>query len=315
MNLSSKQITSIKNQVVDSSNIAAQLIAQGRHPNVLITGVSTGMGYESARMMLANGVRVFGSVRKRADAERLRDEFGSGFTPLLFDVSDHPAIENACQQVVSQLQGEGLAAVVNNAGVSVVGPLMHLDIDDIRHQFEVNTFGALKVVQTFLPLLGAQRPNRFPPGKIINISSVSGFLTGIFSGAYAMSKHALESMSDALRRELSIYGIDVLVIQPGAVATAIHSKNGSDTLDPKLLATDFGPMLKAADQILAASAKNALPASVIGEKIIDLIVNNQSEVRHLVAPRPEMMTRFRDELSDRELDEVLTKPFRTFYNQ
>ena len=290
-------------------DIAASLRADGRHPNVLITGVSSGMGYESVRMLLEAGFKVFGSVRRDEDAERLRNELGERFIPLLFDVADHPAIERAFELVNKELDGEGLAALVNNAGITVAGPLMHLSIDDVRQQFEVNTFGALKVIQTFLPLLGAQLPQQYPPGKIINISSVSGFFTGAFSGAYAMSKYALESMSGGLRRELSIYDIDVLVIQPGAVDTAIQDKGGSDKMDPALLDTDYGSLLQLMDKRLAKSKKNALPASAIGEKVIDLIANDQSEVRHLVAPRPEMVLGFKN-MDDRELDAVLTKGFK-----
>jgi len=108
-----------------------------------------------------------------------------------------------------------------------------MEIKDLHHQFDVNVYGVLRVVQAFLPFLGAQIPAKYPPGKIINISSVSGFVTAPFLGAYAMSKYALESMSDALRRELSIYDIDVVIMEPGAVSTDIWDK--AKYLDPKYL--------------------------------------------------------------------------------
>jgi NAD(P)-dependent dehydrogenase (short-subunit alcohol dehydrogenase family) len=113
---------------------------------------------------------------------------------------------------------------VNNAGIAVAGPLMHVTPEELRRQFEVNVFGTLAVTQAFLPLLGARRDAPHPPGRIVNISSVSGHIAYPFMGPYAASKHALEAISDALRRELLLYGVDVIVVAPGSVSTPIWDK-------------------------------------------------------------------------------------------
>ena len=128
-----------------------------QRPHVLITGVSTGIGFDATRYLIARGYHVFGSVRKQADAERLKNEFPNHFTPLLFDVTDTAAITRAVEQVRQQIGNRGLAALVNNSGISGAAPLMHVPLDEVRPMFEVNVFGLLQVTQAFLPLLGATR--------------------------------------------------------------------------------------------------------------------------------------------------------------
>jgi NAD(P)-dependent dehydrogenase (short-subunit alcohol dehydrogenase family) len=116
--------------------------------------------------------------------------------------------------VETEIGREGLACLINNAGLSTSGPLMLQPIADIRRQFEVNVIGLFAVAQAFLPLLGATRNAGHPPGRIINISSVGGKVAVPFIGAYVGSKHALEGMSHSLRQELQLYGIDVIVVGP-----------------------------------------------------------------------------------------------------
>src|SRR5690606_7879549 len=187
--------------------------------HILITGISSGIGYAAARDLISHGYHVFGSVRREEDAQRLRDELGPGVTPLLFDVTDHSAIESAVAQMTEALNGQNLTALVNNAGITTPGPLLHMSLHEFRQQFEVNLFGLLDVTQQVAPLLGARPDAPQLPGRIINIGSVSGKVAYPCMGAYAASKHALEALSDALRRELMLYGVDVILIEPGTVNT------------------------------------------------------------------------------------------------
>ena len=106
--------------------------------SVVVTGVSTGIGWGIAKVLLANGFRVYGSVRKRADADRLKAEFGDNFVPLLFDISDEAAVRAAAREVRTALKGETLAGLVNNAGIAVSGPLLEIPLDDFRRQIEIN---------------------------------------------------------------------------------------------------------------------------------------------------------------------------------
>jgi len=276
--------------------------------SILITGVSTGIGYAAVKYFLEEGYLVFGSVRKAADADRLQVDFDEGFTPLLFDVTDASAIKSSVDIVREKLNGHNLTCVVNNAGIGVMGPLQHLSVDEVKFQMAVNVYGPLRVIQAFLPLLGAELPQKAPPGKIINISSVSGFFAAPFVGAYAMSKYALEAMTDALRRELTIYGIDVLSIQPGATATAMADK-GAKAPDPRFLATDYRPILEDWDKRMAGSRKHALPPVEIAKVIHQCILSDIPPTRQIVAKKKEMLEGFK-KISDRELDALLTKGFK-----
>jgi NAD(P)-dependent dehydrogenase (short-subunit alcohol dehydrogenase family) len=133
--------------------------------SVVVTGASTGIGWGCAKVLVQRGFHVFGSVRKEADAERLKTEFGERFTPLLFDVTDGGAVNRGADQVAAALGSATLAGLVNNAGIAVAGPLLYLDVDELRHQLEVNVTGQLTVTQAFAPLLGAAAWRRsFAPG-------------------------------------------------------------------------------------------------------------------------------------------------------
>jgi len=192
--------------------------------SVVITGASTGIGYASAKALIATGFRVFGSVRSKADAERVSKELGANFTPLIFDITDEQAVKNAAAQVRDALRGETLAGLVNNAGISVPGPILEVPIADFRRQFEINVTGQVIVLQAFAPMLGADPSFKGPPGRIVMISSVAGKRSLPFAGPYSASKHAVEGLSESLRRELMVFGIDVIVIGPGPIKTEIWAK-------------------------------------------------------------------------------------------
>jgi NAD(P)-dependent dehydrogenase (short-subunit alcohol dehydrogenase family) len=125
--------------------------------SVVITGTSTGIGWGTAKVLIANGFRVFGRVRKTSDAERLAAEFGDCFVPLIFDVTDETAVNAAAADVRAALAGETLAGLVNNAGVAVAGPLLELPIEEFRHQIEINLVGVVITTKAFAPLVGTDR--------------------------------------------------------------------------------------------------------------------------------------------------------------
>src|ERR1019366_6713491 len=135
--------------------------------SVVITGASTGIGWATAKLLLDRGFRVFGSVRKPADADRLKAEFGANFIPLRFDVTDEAAVLAAARDVRAVLAGETLAGLVNNAGIAVAGPVLELSADEFRRQMEVNFIGPIIATQAFGPLLGSDPSLKGPRGKIV----------------------------------------------------------------------------------------------------------------------------------------------------
>ena len=246
---------------------------------VVITGVSSGIGYATTKELVNRGFHVFGSVRNKEDADRLKSDMGDNFTPLIFDVTDHKGIEKAARMVEKQINTENLIGLVNNAGIAVSGPLMHIPINDVRYQMEVNFLGTLKVIQAFLPALGADYDRTGKSGRIINISSVSGRSAYPFVGPYAASKHALEAISDSLRRELLLYGIDVIVIEPGYVKTPIWDKMSDISIYKE---TDYFKILEHVTSMIMRTRHKALPDSVIARLIGKVLTIKKPKLRYLV---------------------------------
>lgn len=249
--------------------------------SVVVTGVSTGIGWGITKVLIQRGFRVFGSVRKPQDAERLSKEFGEQFSPLLFDVTDEAAVQAAAQHVREQLNGETLFGLVNNAGIAAPGPLIYLPTDEFRYQLEVNLVSVLIVTKAFAPLLGVDDSLRGQPGRIINISSVSGKSAYPFVGAYATSKHGLEGFSETLRRELVMYGIDVIVVGPGPIATPIWDK--AEQADVSAFAnTDYAEPAKRAQAMMVRSGKEGLPPENVGEVVWRALTVRKPRVRYAV---------------------------------
>jgi short-subunit dehydrogenase len=248
----------------------------------VITGASTGIGYAAAEAFIKKGCRVFGSVRKQADADRLKAALGDAFTPLIFDVTDTDGIILGRKIVEQELKGSGLGCLVNNAGIVVAGPLQHIPIKELRKQFEVNVIGLIEVTQQFLPLLGAKENHPVKPGKIINISSVAGKMAVPFLGPYAGSKHAVEGVSHSLRRELQVYGIDVVIVGPGAVKTPIWDK--AKEL-PSYEGTVYSEALDKVQRFAAKSGENGYPPEYLGEKIVEIFFDPKPKVRYAYVPQ------------------------------
>lgn len=252
-------------------------------PSVVVTGVSTGIGHATAHLLAQRGFRVFGSVRKTADAEKLKSELGEAFEPLVFDVTDEPAVHAAAAQVRERLAGRTLAGLVNNAGIAVAGPLTHLPIAEYRKQIEINLVAPMIVTQAFLPLLGTDKRLQGPRGRIVNISSAGGKLGAPFLGPYVASKFGLEGLSESLRRELQFYGIDVIVIGPGHVATPIWDKAEEMDITP-YAQLDIAPAMQKFQSFFVAEGKKGFPPSRIAGVIHKALTAAKPKVRYAVVP-------------------------------
>jgi len=253
--------------------------------SVVITGASTGIGWACAKLLLDKGFRVFGSVRKEADADRLQTEFGANFKPLMFDVTDEAAVLAAAREVRAALDGETLAGLVNNAGIAVAGPVLELAADQFRRQMEVNVIGPIIATQAFGPLLGAGAALKGPHGRIVMISSVAGRNGNPLSGAYSASKHAIDGLSESLRREMMLFGIDVIIVAPGAVKTPIWGK--AEEVDiSSYKNSPFYPALKKVREVMLQFGKNGLPAETIAETVFEALTTAKPKVRYQITPDP-----------------------------
>jgi NAD(P)-dependent dehydrogenase (short-subunit alcohol dehydrogenase family) len=252
--------------------------------HVVITGASTGIGFAIAKKLIDQGYQVFGSVRTGTDADRLREQFGNHFVPLQFDVTDENAVTTAAADVGKQLGNGTLAGLINNAGISVVGPLAYLRTDQFRHQLEVNLVGPMIVTRAFLPLLGTDRNRQDPPGRIINISSVGGKIAGPFLGAYAASKFGLEAISESLRRELMLFGIDVIIVGPGAVKTPIWKKSEKGVAE-QFQSTPYRESLLKFEKFAANEERSGFEPEIIGEVVWQALTVARPKTRYATVPQ------------------------------
>ncbi|PCJ70213.1 MAG: oxidoreductase [Rhodobiaceae bacterium] len=274
--------------------------------SVVVTGVSTGIGWGVTKVLIGKGMHVFGSVRKPEDGERLKAEFGDAFTPLLFDVTDEAAVAAAATQVREKLNGETLFGLVNNAGIGVPGPLLHLPIDELRNVMEVNLVGQLIVTQSFAPLLGADLDLKGTPGRIVMISSVAGKMGTPFLGAYAASKHALEGLSESLRRELMLFGIDVVIVAPGAVATEIWNKAQNIDLTPYANSA-YASKLDQVKNYMVENGNKGLSREKLGRAVLKALTTANPKTRYAVVPNRFMNWTLPRLLGSRTVDKMVAK--------
>ncbi len=269
---------------------------------VVVTGASKGIGRATALHLAGKGYHVFAGVRNPADGEALRRESPSHLTPLLLDITDEGQIAQAREQISNVT--EQLSGLVNNAGIAVPAPLEFLPIDELRHQLEVNVVGQLAVTQAFLPLLRNAR------GRIINITSVGGRIAGSTIGAYHASKFALEAMTDTLRQELHPWGIEVIAVEPGTIATPIWetSTSAGDKLLSRMgreVMHYYGRMLERARAGSARSSQSGLPPLRVAEVIERALSARRPKTRYLVGMDAQIGARILARLPDRPRDRIM----------
>jgi len=237
-----------------------------RRGAVVVTGASTGIGEACALYLTRVGFPVFAGVRNLADGEALKRKAAGRLTTVLLDVTDASSIRSAAETVTASADDGRLAGLVNNAGIVVVGPLEFIPLADLREQLEVNVVGQIAVTQAFLPLL------RRGHGRIVNISSSSGRVPTPLLGPYAASKFALAALNEALRMELRPWGLHVVIVEPGSMATRIWDKSRSAADErAKRMSKDarqlYSPMFdlirKAADRTERAGRDPLLVAHVV----------------------------------------------------
>ena len=176
---------------------------------VLVTGASSGIGYETAILLAKKGHKVYGAARRVERMEPLR---AFGVTPVILDVTSEDSMQ-ACVSGILAAEGR-LDVLVNNAGYGYFGAIENVPLEEARRQLEVNVFGLARLTQLVLP---SMREQGF--GRIVNVGSVVGRMVLPFGGWYHVSKYSVEALSDALRIELKPFGIDVVLIEPGGVDT------------------------------------------------------------------------------------------------
>jgi NAD(P)-dependent dehydrogenase (short-subunit alcohol dehydrogenase family) len=272
----------------------------------LVTGASTGIGAATALRLDAAGWTVFAGVRRDADAEALRGRATRRLQPVILDVTDAAAIASTREMVAAAVGAAGLHGLVNNAGIAVAAPLEYVPLDDLRRQLEVNVVGLVAVTQAFLPLLRRAR------GRVVNIGSTSGFLTPAFMGPYCASKYAVEAISDALRRELRPWGLEVALVQPGDIATPIWEKSSTAGRELEARLSDearerYGAAIQSMKAYAAETGRKASPAEEVAAVVEDALTARRPRTRYLVGRGATIQSTLARWVPDRTLDGMLEK--------
>jgi NAD(P)-dependent dehydrogenase (short-subunit alcohol dehydrogenase family) len=273
---------------------------------VVVTGASTGIGRATALYLDREGYSVFAGVRKQKDAESLEEVGSDRLTPITIDVTEERSIKAAEQTVHGAVGEEGLAGLVNNAGVGFGGPVEYIPLDDYRQSFEVNFFGQIAVTQAFLPHLRRAR------GTIVNIASIGGRIASPFMSPYNGSKFALEALSQSLRHELKPWGIDVVAVEPGSIATPIWDKAGERAAEtqssmPAEAKRLYGAQIRRFGELLEKTSKGGIPPEKVAQVIHQAISSERPKPRYLVGIDAKIAARMHGVLSDRGFDRMLAR--------
>jgi hypothetical protein len=201
------------------------------------------------------------------------------------DTTDADAVGEAARKVGSMTGDRNLVGLVNNAGVVVSGPLLYLRPSEYRRQLDVNMIAPLVVIQAFASLLGTDKKRQGPAGRIVNISSSGAKVAIPLLGAYSASKFGLEGMSDALRRELMLFGIDVVIIEPGTVNTAMYDKGEKEDLSEFKPTAYWEAVQKFQKFIVTEARTNGLSPERLGEAVHVALSTAKPKVRYAVIPQ------------------------------
>jgi NAD(P)-dependent dehydrogenase (short-subunit alcohol dehydrogenase family) len=274
--------------------------------SVVITGASTGIGAASAVALDRAGWRVFAGVRRVEDGATLRQQASERLTPLELDVADADSIAAAAWVVSASLGDAGLHGLVNNAGISVAAPIEFVPVAELRRQLEVNVTGQVAVTQAFLPLLRRAR------GRIVNMGSMSGVLAPPFLGPYAASKFAMEALTDCLRVELRPWGIEVVIIEPGGIATPIWEKSlaAADRLledVPQQVFEYYGPVIKGMRVLAQRTGQRGLPVKLVADAVNHALTARRPRTRYRIAKSGWLTQHVSARLPDRTRDGLIAK--------
>ena len=272
--------------------------------SVVVTGASTGIGAACTFHLVEKGFRVYSTIRKESDAERLAAIGNPRLQPLFLDVTSADSIAAAVKSVEAEVADAGLAGLVNNAGISIDVPLECVDLTALRHQIEVNSIAPVAVTQAFLPLLRRAR------GRVVNVSSINGRIASPFSGPYCMSKFALEAFTDCLRQEVAPWGMHVSAIEPGAIDTAIWEKDREG--DWSIVASEgdlalYGDAFRAFRGFSTKTAAAAVSCDVVSRAIFHALDATSPRTRYLVGMDARLYGWLASICSDRLLDFVTRK--------
>jgi len=270
--------------------------------HVLITGANSGIGKACTEYLACNGFNIYAGARKKVDIENLNRI--DNVRGLKIDVTNDQSIQDAFETIKNQKTG--LYGIINNAGIVIAGPLMEINTDEMINQFNVNLIGVHRVTKSFFPLLLQSK------GRIIMMSSNSGFFSAPFFGPYCSSKFALEGYSDALRRELLLYDVKVILIQPGRVKTNIWNK-GEAVLNSFKGSLFEKEAYEIGKYTIEKGKNDSLDPKYVAKVVYTALIKKSPKIRYMIVP-----DKFRNKmlkiLPGKRLDSIFKKELERIKN-
>ena len=263
---------------------------------VFVTGAASGIGKATTIFLAEKGFGVYAGDISMGELNELRRE--NEIEPIRVDITDQQDVDQAFNLI--EKKRTGLFALVNNAGIFSPGPLMELDIERFVEQYNVNVFGTHRVTKAFFPLLLSSK------GRIVNISSVAGYVATPFSGLYASSKHAVEGWSDSLRRELLALDVKVIVIEPALINTPIWDKDFDGRIEKYRDTIFYEANRKKLDREADEARRKGVHPEVAADAIFRALTAQHPKPRYLVTNHP-VLHRLVKFLPDALLDRLMTK--------
>jgi NAD(P)-dependent dehydrogenase (short-subunit alcohol dehydrogenase family) len=261
---------------------------------ILVTGAASGIGRATAEYLANNGFGVYATDIEREHVEELNQL--DNIIALKMDITKDEDVDNAFKGVSER--GNGLFALVNNAGIYQPGPLMDFPMERFMQVFRVNVFGTQRVSMTFFPLIHESK------GRIVNMSSVAGFIGLPFSGAYAATKHAIEGWSDSLRRELAFLDVRVIIIEPGMTNTPLWSKDFEGRVELFRGSVFYEANRAKLESQTREGIEKGLDPVEIAKVVYGALTEENPRARYLVDANPDMLQAVRS-LPDEQIDEIL----------
>jgi NAD(P)-dependent dehydrogenase (short-subunit alcohol dehydrogenase family) len=272
-------------------------------PAVLVTGASSGIGLATARLLANRGYRVYAGIRCDRGRCAVEECQAPNLKPVFLDVTQPEHVQRLIPEL-RELCPNGLYGLVNNAGIGPPAAVELTDIDELRRIFEVNTLAPLRMIQTCLPLL------REGGGRVVNISSMNGYISLPMVGAYSASKFALEALSDALRIELRPWNIPISLVRPGQIGTAIFDKarialqDRTEAIPPELI-DGYAKLYRRAAKFNERGAKSATSPEAVARAVLKALNARRPKLHYVVGADARGLQLARAVLPSRWLDSLI----------
>jgi NAD(P)-dependent dehydrogenase (short-subunit alcohol dehydrogenase family) len=264
----------------------------------LVTGSSSGIGYETALLLARNGFDTFATMRNMNKSKEITEVSNRENLPLRvvqLDVNDDKSVTDAINNILKEK--ESIEVVVNNAGYGLMGSVEDSSLDEIKSQFETNFFGAIRVMQRVIPIMRKQRS-----GTIVNVSSIAGRIGFPMGSAYVSSKFALEGLSESISYELKQFGIKIILIEPGVIKTNFALVTPKKAVNTN---SSYSQLMNKLEENLFSTIANGTPPKEVASVILRSITEASPEHRYLVGNDAVELINARKNNTDDEFEKII----------